>query len=168
MAAWKVVGGVAQGGIVARCGVDLASLQLPERLGTGAVVRELTLQGDRLQFSKVSGNGPETGWVSLKFQGKDLVVRLREADADDNCLHDMIQGCWTPSCGNALTIKGTKILWNGGLSSTIELHGSAKLVLSHGNRTFTGELVDGTVKWSDGDTWIRQKPTKKPPVQILD
>lgn len=70
---WEVVGGADRGGIVVREGQDLASAQL-SRLATGALVEELQLVGERLQYSKVSGEGPDSGWVSTFLKGKQLLV----------------------------------------------------------------------------------------------
>ncbi|CAJ1416707.1 unnamed protein product [Effrenium voratum] len=74
MPLWEVVGGAAGGGIVVREGEKLASPELA-RLGTGAVVREKELKADRLHFELVCGEGPASGWVSLKMKGRDLVVK---------------------------------------------------------------------------------------------
>ncbi|CAE7212093.1 unnamed protein product [Symbiodinium natans] len=78
---WKVVGGGSAGGIVVRSGQKLTSEQLGDRLATGALVKELKLEGDRLNFELVSGKGPDAGWVSLKLKDKDLLV---EVDAEGN------------------------------------------------------------------------------------
>jgi len=83
---WEVVGGAGKGGIVVRDGQDTASTLLDERLSTGALVRELALEGERLHFERLEGNGPLSGWVSLRLKdGKDLVVRatLPEVRVDD-------------------------------------------------------------------------------------
>mmetsp|Transcript_73488 Transcript_73488/g.207556 ORF Transcript_73488/g.207556 Transcript_73488/m.207556 type:complete len:622 (+) Transcript_73488:1-1866(+) len=73
--AWTVVGGRGgAGGIVVRRGKDVKSKELP-RLSTGARVRELELDGDRLHYEKVSGRGPPFGWVSLTFKGVPLLER---------------------------------------------------------------------------------------------
>lgn len=49
----------------------------PERLATGALVEGLALQGDRLNYRKVAGAGPETGWVTTKLKTKDPAWRSR-------------------------------------------------------------------------------------------
>eukprot|EP00747_Dinoflagellata_sp_TGD_P179402 gnl/TRDRNA2_/TRDRNA2_30172_c0_seq1.p1 gnl/TRDRNA2_/TRDRNA2_30172_c0~~gnl/TRDRNA2_/TRDRNA2_30172_c0_seq1.p1 ORF type:complete len:240 (+),score=40.58 gnl/TRDRNA2_/TRDRNA2_30172_c0_seq1:85-720(+) len=72
---WEVVGGKDNGGILVREGQDLASAQCKERLSTGAIVEEQVLAGERLNFKRLSGTGPDTGWVSLRVNGKSLVVR---------------------------------------------------------------------------------------------
>ncbi|CAJ1397634.1 unnamed protein product [Effrenium voratum] len=78
---WRVVGGGDKGGIVVRSGVGLSSPEAAERLATGAVLQELQRVEERLQFRKVSGEGPEEGWVSLRLKGKDLVVPADAASA---------------------------------------------------------------------------------------
>lgn len=70
---WLVVGGADKGGIVVRTGAEFWSSELP-RLQTGSVVRETQRDGDRLQFEKVKGAGPEMGWVSLTVKGKPLLA----------------------------------------------------------------------------------------------
>lgn len=72
---WEVVGGSKTGGVLVRFGVDKDSPAHKERIATGAVVRQLKLSGERLQFEKVSGEGPESGWVSIKLKDADLLVR---------------------------------------------------------------------------------------------
>ena len=72
---WEVIGGLDKGGIIVRLGYDLSAEKLPERLGTGAVLEEVDVVGARLHFRKITGNGPKTGWVSLRMQDKILVVQ---------------------------------------------------------------------------------------------
>lgn len=70
-----MVGGGDKGGVLVRQGKALTSEQLPQRLSTGALVKELKLEGDRLQFQLTeTGTGPATGWVSLKLKDKELLV----------------------------------------------------------------------------------------------
>lgn len=71
---WRVIGGVDSGGILVRKGKELKSPQLPTRLSTGAVVKELEFISDRLHYSLVSGRGPDEGWVSVRVSGKELLV----------------------------------------------------------------------------------------------
>lgn len=78
---WEVVGGGDKGGIIVRTGKETSSEQEAERLSTGALVRQLALEGDRLHYEKVTGTGPATGWVSTKLKGKDLLV-LSDADPE--------------------------------------------------------------------------------------
>eukprot|EP00930_Biecheleria_cincta_P070410 TRINITY_DN58045_c0_g1_i1.p1 TRINITY_DN58045_c0_g1~~TRINITY_DN58045_c0_g1_i1.p1 ORF type:complete len:604 (-),score=92.29 TRINITY_DN58045_c0_g1_i1:63-1838(-) len=64
-----------KGSIMVREGKDLTS---PEagRLETNAYLSELQLDGDRLQYEKICGEGPASGWVSLKVKGKSIVNPL--------------------------------------------------------------------------------------------
>mmetsp|Transcript_50376 Transcript_50376/g.92264 ORF Transcript_50376/g.92264 Transcript_50376/m.92264 type:complete len:570 (+) Transcript_50376:78-1787(+) len=71
---WRVVGGADKGGILVRAGRDLKSAAEAERLSTGAKIKELALEGDRLKYELKEGTGPSIGWVSLKLKDKELVV----------------------------------------------------------------------------------------------
>jgi surfactin synthase thioesterase subunit len=72
---------VDKGGILVRQGQDLKSTQCDERLSTGALVEELKLVGERLHYKRLTGSGPDEGWVSLKVSGKDLLVpKVSRAD----------------------------------------------------------------------------------------
>eukprot|EP00930_Biecheleria_cincta_P037952 TRINITY_DN2607_c0_g2_i1.p1 TRINITY_DN2607_c0_g2~~TRINITY_DN2607_c0_g2_i1.p1 ORF type:complete len:427 (+),score=105.85 TRINITY_DN2607_c0_g2_i1:71-1282(+) len=75
MPKWEVVGGKASGGILVKDGESLKSTQLDERLSTGAVVQEIELKGERLNYKLISGTGPESGWISLSLKGSALVVK---------------------------------------------------------------------------------------------
>ena len=72
---WEIVGGADKGGIIVRDGENTKSLQLDDRLSTGALVEEIALKGDRLNYKLVSGLGPQVGWVSIKLKDKDLVLK---------------------------------------------------------------------------------------------
>eukprot|EP00930_Biecheleria_cincta_P042051 TRINITY_DN28921_c0_g1_i1.p1 TRINITY_DN28921_c0_g1~~TRINITY_DN28921_c0_g1_i1.p1 ORF type:complete len:722 (-),score=108.87 TRINITY_DN28921_c0_g1_i1:144-2309(-) len=78
MKLWAIVGGSDKGGILVREGAETSSPQLAERLATGAFVKELELQGGRLRFEKVNGDGPASGWVSLSISGKNLLAKAEE------------------------------------------------------------------------------------------
>eukprot|EP00434_Breviolum_minutum_P011351 symbB.v1.2.010016.t1/scaffold648.1/size176576/1 len=71
-AAWKVTHAE---GFVLFPGAGTSSEQLAERLSTGAVVEELQLAGERLQYKLVTGTGPSTGWVSISLKDKALLIR---------------------------------------------------------------------------------------------
>lgn len=73
MPKWEVVGGGDKGGILVREGKDLKSPQTKERLGTGSIVDQLELDGERLHYKLVSGSGQPEGWVSLTLSGKKLL-----------------------------------------------------------------------------------------------
>lgn len=78
MPKWEVVGGGDKGGILVRKGQDLKSPAEDNRLSTGAVVEQVELVGERLNYKLVTGTGPPTGWVSTKLTGKDLLVPKAE------------------------------------------------------------------------------------------
>jgi len=74
-ALWKVVGGTEKGGLIVRKGMDTLSQQENVRLSTGSIIEELSRQADRLEYNLIAGEGPQSGWVSVQFKGKDLVVK---------------------------------------------------------------------------------------------
>lgn len=83
---WCVTATNDKGGILTRTGKDLASPECSSRLATGALVREVELSGERLSFEKITGEGPEKGWVSTRLKDKVLmelapVYEPQEAEA---------------------------------------------------------------------------------------
>ncbi|CAJ1448427.1 unnamed protein product [Effrenium voratum] len=72
---WEVVGGVDKGGILVRSGQLLSSPEETSRLSTGALIRQEELVGERLRYTRLSGSGPLTGWVSLKVKDKPMVAK---------------------------------------------------------------------------------------------
>lgn len=75
---WKVVGGASNGGIKVRRGREMSSPEDALRLCTGAKIRVLEQCNGRMRFELISGKGPQMGWVTSTFQGKELVVKLLE------------------------------------------------------------------------------------------
>jgi len=73
------VGGGDKGGILVRKGPTLKAEELGERLSTGALVREVRVHGDRLEFVRLSGTGPDAGWVSMKLKDKELLSKTEKA-----------------------------------------------------------------------------------------
>eukprot|EP00930_Biecheleria_cincta_P030213 TRINITY_DN20939_c0_g1_i1.p1 TRINITY_DN20939_c0_g1~~TRINITY_DN20939_c0_g1_i1.p1 ORF type:complete len:349 (+),score=82.71 TRINITY_DN20939_c0_g1_i1:84-1130(+) len=69
---WEVIAGKDKGGIVVREDKSIKSKELG-RLSFASYVEEIELAGDRLNYKKLAGTGPETGWVSLKLADKDLL-----------------------------------------------------------------------------------------------
>ncbi|CAE7833423.1 BETAC-AD [Symbiodinium sp. CCMP2592] len=55
-------------------------LQVKWQQGGPPAVEELKLAGERLHYKRLTGTGPEEGWISLKVSGKELVVRKDEDD----------------------------------------------------------------------------------------
>jgi len=72
---WKVVGGTDKGGLIVRNGVETSSRQEAVRLSTGSIIEELSRQADRLEYRLTDGEGPQSGWISVRFKGKELVVK---------------------------------------------------------------------------------------------
>lgn len=68
---WVVMGG-SDKGVIVREGEDLKSTELG-RLGKGAKAEEIEKVGDRLHYKKLSGDGPDVGWLSVKSGGKELL-----------------------------------------------------------------------------------------------
>eukprot|EP00434_Breviolum_minutum_P024159 symbB.v1.2.021328.t1/scaffold1838.1/size108694/8 len=66
---WRVL---SSKGLVVRSAESVASEQLG-RLSCGAEVEELQQIGERLHYQKLSGDGPDSGWISLRLKGKDLL-----------------------------------------------------------------------------------------------
>lgn len=106
---WEVVGGADKGGILVREGQATTSTQLPQRLATGAIVNELRIEGERLQYQKLWGEGPDTGWVSLALSGRELLVRrepsVEELFTLDRALslqEDLLEGFAQPEFQRAL------------------------------------------------------------------
>lgn len=87
---WVVVGGSDKGGILVRESESTTSEALQARLETRATVEELALRGDRLQFKLLTGDGPPTGWVSVKISGKILMDKAQAVSA---------LGVWPPPGG---------------------------------------------------------------------
>jgi len=71
---WEVIGGSDKGGIVVRESQDLKSPELP-RLSCGAVVEELERNGNRLRYQRISGDGPDEGWVNIMLKDKELLQK---------------------------------------------------------------------------------------------
>lgn len=71
---WEVTGGKTSGGVVVRQGKDTKSPEHPDgRLATGSVVVELELDGERMRYTLLQGEGPREGWVALKFKDTRLL-----------------------------------------------------------------------------------------------
>lgn len=64
-AIWQVTGGKGSQGIVVRHEQELESEQYAERLAYGARIIEIELVDRQLHFSKISGEGPDEGWIPL-------------------------------------------------------------------------------------------------------
>jgi len=101
---WEVVGGADKGGILVREGRSISSKMLADRLSHGSLVEELRKEGERLHYRKLRGAGPETGWVSLTMNNKELLSRRPPLPEDlftlDQALalqEDLMEGFAQPS-----------------------------------------------------------------------
>jgi len=71
--------------LLVREGCELGSARCMERLSTGALLEELHLDGERLHYRRLSGSGPESGWISIRLEHKDLARRVgSENEAKQN------------------------------------------------------------------------------------
>ncbi|CAJ1363042.1 unnamed protein product [Effrenium voratum] len=77
---WIVVGGQGTSGIIVRTGVSLKSQALHVRLTFGCWLEELSLEGNRLHFRRLRGDGPDFGWVSVELDGHRPLVRPLSAE----------------------------------------------------------------------------------------
>lgn len=71
---WEVVGGSRKGGITVRMGFSHTSPKLEGLLSHSAKVRALEQTDGRIYYELLSGSGPQSGWVSIRFQGKFLML----------------------------------------------------------------------------------------------
>lgn len=80
---WEVVGGSKQGGIIARAGGESSAPQLKQRLANGALVEEVEYDAKtgRIRFELINGDGPQSGWATVRLHGKDLLVKASEEKA---------------------------------------------------------------------------------------
>jgi len=85
---WVVVGGQGKGGVVVRKGKELSSPFFKFRLATGArVLAESEVTSNRLHYRKVTGDGPDFGWVSITNTNNKLLVKP-VIEMDENCLSE--------------------------------------------------------------------------------
>mmetsp|Transcript_70425 Transcript_70425/g.205998 ORF Transcript_70425/g.205998 Transcript_70425/m.205998 type:complete len:748 (+) Transcript_70425:94-2337(+) len=71
---WRVVGGDEQADLEVRRGWSLQSEKLATCLACGAILEERAQRDNRLHFTKISGEGPESGWISIFDGCQNLVV----------------------------------------------------------------------------------------------
>lgn len=69
---YVVTGGAKSNGITVRRGVKIDSPEIG-RLAWKSMVVERTREGNRMFYTKISGEGPMSGWVSLSFKGSPLL-----------------------------------------------------------------------------------------------
>lgn len=76
---WRVAGGRDHGGILVRHGPNLDSEAYAVRLRIGSLVEAVELRGNRFRYIKHDGYGPDNGWVSLLWKGKELLLEPEQA-----------------------------------------------------------------------------------------
>lgn len=79
--AWDVVGGAGTGGILVRHGRELDSAAFKDRLVTGALIKELALEAQRMHYTLLKGTGPTEGWISTSIKGKAMVAPAQSTSA---------------------------------------------------------------------------------------
>lgn len=77
---WEVTNRCGVGGILVREGKAMDS-RFAGRLRIGARLQELEVAGERLHYRRLVGEGPEVGWVSMRFDGVQLIERFGGAGA---------------------------------------------------------------------------------------
>ncbi|CAJ1377375.1 unnamed protein product [Effrenium voratum] len=77
---WQVLGGRSKGGILVRHSSETSSPAAKERLCTGSLVRELERKEQRLRFQRLTGSGPESGWVSISLQDGQALLQLLDCE----------------------------------------------------------------------------------------
>lgn len=70
---WEVI---CPKGVFVRIARELNSPSFDERLSSGSLVQQVTLTGDRLRYHRIAGtgNGPDSGWVSVRARGAELLA----------------------------------------------------------------------------------------------
>mmetsp|Transcript_1515 Transcript_1515/g.3146 ORF Transcript_1515/g.3146 Transcript_1515/m.3146 type:complete len:616 (+) Transcript_1515:1-1848(+) len=86
-----------------RSGLETSSPLVEGRLATGSRVEELELNESqfRLHYRRVTGSGPDEGWISIKIPGKELARRIEEAAP------------WDASLWEVETPEGDQPEWDG-------------------------------------------------------
>mmetsp|Transcript_93086 Transcript_93086/g.216338 ORF Transcript_93086/g.216338 Transcript_93086/m.216338 type:complete len:571 (-) Transcript_93086:22-1734(-) len=88
---WEVVGGQGTAGILVRVGSSLTSEPAAgdmarSRISTGALVKQLRVEGLRLHYELLAGTGPSSGWVSIEIPGKKLLAKTWDPQSSAPCL----------------------------------------------------------------------------------
>lgn len=76
---WQVIGGSEKGGIIVREEFAVTSPECSSRLATGSIVQEIQLVNERLNYTLITGSGPDSGWVSISLQKKPLLCKAPTA-----------------------------------------------------------------------------------------
>jgi len=143
MVHYEVVSVAELGGALVREGKSLGSRAVA-RLGVGTVVSEVERAGERLRFKKVSGTGPDSGWVSARlleqcqaskaaptrYQGKSLLVQA-ETKVMDKGATQALQEAGKDGAG--LLVSSLALLAQGQVSEALEKAKAAQEALK-GNK----------------------------------
>lgn len=159
---WQVVGGSDKGGIIVRKAQDTTSELEQQRLATGSLITQLELQGERLHYKiwPHRGDGPDTGWISIKLKGKDLAVMYKALRAvpppgwtrsnDPTATPEALRKPLAPPCPVS-QISGRKLrilALHGGQSNTSLLKfQSARFRKLLGSKKFEWIFPDAPVLW---------------------
>mmetsp|Transcript_16832 Transcript_16832/g.47907 ORF Transcript_16832/g.47907 Transcript_16832/m.47907 type:complete len:207 (+) Transcript_16832:91-711(+) len=75
---WEVVGDLRSGGIPVWSGPDAGPVDGPNLLAHGAVIQEVDGVGECIQFQRLTGEGPDSGWVNIRVPqgGARLLERV--------------------------------------------------------------------------------------------
>jgi len=92
---WAVVGGSGKGGIMVRREQDLTSNPFPTKLAPGSLIEELEVEGNRLHYKRLKGDGPDFGWVTIEHNGKHLVEPWIDDNNEDDLRRAGIQTAFT-------------------------------------------------------------------------
>lgn len=157
---YLVVGGADTKGILVREGEGLKSVEVG-RLVTSATVEEIELKGERLHFKKLTGDGPEEGWVSLTIKGKVLLEKqVRASVSASGSAKKDDGGASVSASGGA---SGSAKEDDGGIKRFVVVHDrialrekpdkTSKMVGSGmKGKTFKGTVVkEGDVEWLQVD-----------------
>eukprot|EP00747_Dinoflagellata_sp_TGD_P165440 gnl/TRDRNA2_/TRDRNA2_186720_c0_seq1.p1 gnl/TRDRNA2_/TRDRNA2_186720_c0~~gnl/TRDRNA2_/TRDRNA2_186720_c0_seq1.p1 ORF type:complete len:567 (-),score=96.26 gnl/TRDRNA2_/TRDRNA2_186720_c0_seq1:74-1774(-) len=73
---WVVVGGSSRGGVTVYESEEEDSVVMGCRLAEGAIIEEIEIDGGRLHFERLTGIGPDVGWVDMFFRDGPQVAPL--------------------------------------------------------------------------------------------
>lgn len=139
---WDVVGGGDKGGIVVRTGKDVSSPATDQRLSTGALVRQLALEDERLQYELLTGQGPQTGWVSVRLKdGKELVVRSQKPDPNGGSVPAATNGGAAPTDGGGAAEKLWRVVGGADKGGILVRTGMTPSSPAEAERLSTGATV---------------------------
>eukprot|EP00933_Yihiella_yeosuensis_P027274 TRINITY_DN21152_c0_g1_i1.p1 TRINITY_DN21152_c0_g1~~TRINITY_DN21152_c0_g1_i1.p1 ORF type:complete len:780 (+),score=185.26 TRINITY_DN21152_c0_g1_i1:99-2438(+) len=167
MVHYEVVSSAELGGALVREGRSLTSKQI-SRLGIGSIVSEEESVGERLRFKKVSGPGPETGWVSSKllarvdqgkkatsapapYSGRSLMVQAEAKVIKEGAYSVLLQYSSKGQDGEALVYTAVAHLADGRPADAATRASEALPLLAGKDGVASAKLVVGLAKMAGGD-----------------